>query len=186
MIRDQNIMGWLLHRDRVLPSQRPVTSGENRPTRTRSCHHSAPTRENSCASESCSDRIDLPASVASGRSCGARADSSGLRCAKTVRSATSPALLAVRSTSTIGAGQYNRASVNRSPDSDDNKNEGLAPGQDRRHLFLHGQPYEGNDRDARHHPDRSADNAVVGTLPDDASDGKDVDPVNRLLAEYST
>jgi hypothetical protein len=27
---------------------------------------------------------------------------------------------------------------------------------------------------------------VVGTLPDDASDGKDVDPVNRLLAEYGT
>ena len=88
--------------------------------------------------------------------------------------------------STTGAGQYKRASVNRLPDSDDNRNEGLAPGQDRHHRALHGQLYEGNDRDARHHPGRSADNAVVGMLPDDASDGKDVDSANRLLAEYGT
>jgi hypothetical protein len=27
---------------------------------------------------------------------------------------------------------------------------------------------------------------VVDTLPDDAPDDKDVDPVNRLLAEYGT
>lgn len=186
MIRDQNIMGWSRHRDRVPPSQRPVTSGQNRPTRTRPARRCAPTRENGCASENCSDRIDLPASATSGRWCGGRVDSSGLLCAKKTRSAAWQAPFAVPATSTTGAGQYNRVTVNRLPDSDDNRNAGLVSGQDRRHPFLHGQPYAGNDRAARHHTGHSADIAVVGTLPDDASDGKDVDPVNRLLAEYGT
>ena len=87
---------------------------------------------------------------------------------------------------TTGVGPYNSASVNRSSDSGDNRNEGSAPGQNRPHLLLHGLLCVDNNRDAISHPCRSVDIAMAGTTPDDAPDDKDVDPVTRLLAGYGS
>ncbi len=163
---------------RSTPSPRPATSGANRPTRTRPAKEYAPTRENDCTSESGIDRIDPPANPTSGGSCGARADSSGPLDAKKTRPAAKPAPLAEPPTSTTGAGPWHRVTGNRSPDSDDNRNEGSAPGPDRPPLALHGPPCAGNDRDARHPPDHSADIGVAATSPGEAPENKKVDPTS--------
>lgn len=179
-------MGWPRHLDRATPWHRPVTFVEGRQTRMKSVRYSAPARENDCASESCMGQIDRPASSANGGVCGGRAGTSGPPRVKKTRSAARQVPLAEPSMGTTGAGQDSSATVNRSPDSDGNRNEGPAPGHDRRPLSLRGPLCADNDRDARCHPRHSGGNAQGGRPVHDVQADKGVDPVNRLLAGYGS
>ena len=76
--------------------------------------------------------------------------------------------------------------MKKSPHNDDNKNEGLAPDQGRRHLPLHDLLYANNDHGATLHKSLSADNAVGGKHLHDAQGNKDIDSMTRLLAGYGS
>jgi len=168
VVSDQNIMGLPHHLVRAIPSHRLATSVVNRPPRTMKNTDDVRGQGNGCEDRRCAPGTGFSDSATNGRWYGDQVGTSGPLYAKNIHSAVKPILPAESPTDTSVLALYRQEAVKKSPDSHDNKNEGLGPDQDRHHLSLHGLLYVNNGHDATRHIIHSAGNALDDTHLHDA------------------
>jgi hypothetical protein len=145
-----------------------------------------PTQRNGCEDEKSVPETGFSDPATNDREYGGQVGASEQLYAKNIHSAVKPILPAESPTDTSALALYKQEGVKKSPHNDDNKNEGLEPGQGRRHFPLHDLLYANNDHGATLHENYSTDNAVDDKHLHDVQDNKDIDSMTRLLAGYGT